>query len=387
MTSLGTKSLRIVFSLVTAAFLWPASSLPGLVSESSAQAPTAASGAEAKDSDTAPKRPNALDVTDIKIEMAEASLRVNSSDRNLTALITALEDYLNARCFGSLRQSLTYQGPPTDPDCVARMNQLLALNPDNPAAICARDGIDAPSCVTAYKGQKLVEFYDSASLLADLPDPALKVGLSAADTERVKVQEEMLQNIDGQFREAQTDEEKAKCVNDAVGIYEQLLNTACRVSALRLRRLEEVVVKSDPPRIAEARKKLLQIPAKLRADYQRQMRMKVEDEIASFRGDEATRKELIELLAVIDEPEEKKAPALQNLQRTRVVLRPCFQAIEQASKFIPLFPAPLCYKEGWHTPQCTVAIRAWRKAKELERKRATVKPGTTPTPQNVISSF
>ncbi len=387
MTRLRIDSLRISVLLVAAALAWPTASRPGLVLESMAQTPTASSQTDAQNSGSAATRPPVLDVTDIKIEMAEASLRVNSSDRNLTALISALEDYLNARCFGTLRQSLSYQGPPTDPDCVTRMNQLLEINPDNPAATCVRDGIDAPSCATAYKGQKLVQFYDSASLLADLPDPALKVGLSAADTERVKVQQEMLRNIDSEFRAAQTDEEKAKCVNDAVGIYEQLLNTACKVSALRLRRLEEVTVKADPPRIAEARKKLLQIPVKLRPDYQRQMRTQVEEEIEAFRGDESGRKELAELLAVIDQPEETKSPAMMNLQRTRIVLRSCYEAIDQAKQFIPLFPAPLCYQEGWYTPQCTVAIRAWRKAKELERKRASVKPGATPTPQNVISSF
>ena len=90
---------------------------------------------------------------------------------------------------------------------------------------------------------------------------------------------------------------------------------------------------------------------------------------------------------MIDQPEETKSPAMMNLQRTRIVLRSCYEAIDQAKQFIPLFPAPLCYQEGWYTPQCTVAIRAWRKAKELERKRASVKPGATPTPQNVISSF
>jgi hypothetical protein len=329
-----------------------------------------------------------LDITELKIQMAEVSLKVTRSDRSINSLISSLEEYLNLKCFPGLSETLTYKGPPTDPGCLERMNQLLAFNPDNPAAICVRDGIEAQSCLLAYKNQQLVEFYDSESLVADLPDTSLKVGLTAAEYERIDVQHDMLEDINDKYQKAETDEDKAKYMKDAVGVYDQLLNTACRLVSLRVRRLDQgEAEKQDSPRAAEMRKKLLLIPKNLRADYQNRERLKAEEELALAKNDEYKKREVTELLAVIDQPERPQEEALSNLQRSRLVLRPCFQAIGQAKQSIPLLPAPICYTWGWQTPQCVSSIKAWRVAKEKERKALSVKPGATPTPQSIISSF
>ena len=334
------------------------------------------------------------DLTEIKIQMAEARLKLVQSERNLNALISGLEEYINAKCFVGLSKTLKYSGPPTDPTCVARMEQLLKVNPDNPAALCLRDGIDAPSCINGYKTQQVVEFYESESLLNDLPDPSLKVGLSAAETERIKVQQGMLSNINSKYRQAKTDDEKAKLVKDAVGIYDQLLATACRVSSLRLRRVETPDQKpSEPSRIAEARRKLLQVPPEMRADYQRQMREATEDELSKYKGDTRGKNELIQLLAVIDDPSEKEVTIeFRNLQRSRIVLPTCFRTLDQIKGFLPLFPGTSCFGQGFQTPQCVQALRAWRQEKERERKAEMAKlaltPGAvTPTPSSIIASF
>ena len=334
------------------------------------------------------------DLTEIKIRMAEARLKLVQSERNLNALISGLEEYINAKCFAGLNKTLKYSGPPSDPTCIARMEQLLEVNPDNSAALCLRDGIDSPSCINGYKSQQVVEFYESESLLNDLPDPSLKVGLSASETERIKVQQGMLSNINSKYRQAKTDDEKAKLVKDAVGIYDQLLATACRVSSLRLRRVETSDQKpSEPPRITEARRKLLQIPPGMRADYQRQMREAAEDELSKYKGDARGKNELIQLLAVIDDPSEEEVTIeFRNLQRSRIVLPTCFRTLDQIKGFLPLFPGTSCFGQGFQTPQCVQALRAWRIEKEQEHKAEQAKlaltPGAvTPTPSSIIASF
>ena len=329
-----------------------------------------------------------INVSDIKIQMAEVSYKLSSSDRNVNALISALEEYLKANCFGSLLADLAYQGPPANPECILRMEQLLAINPDNPAAACLKDGIDAQSCVSGYKPQKVVKYYDSNSLLADLPEPSLKVGLSAADAARVRVQREMLQDINQKYQNAASDDEKGKLINDAVGIYDQLLATACKVSTLRVKKTEQQASpKQDSPRAAEARQKLLKIPAHMRPDYQNQMRAQVEEELAVYKGDERGKRELLEALAVIDSPEAPRVVALKNLQRSRIVLQSCFDALEQSHAFIPLFPGSACYGHGFQTPQCISAMREWRQEKARQKRAAKQKPGAKPTPENIISSF
>jgi hypothetical protein len=334
---------------------------------------------------TAPARPSnspapPSDLTEIKIQMAEARLNLVQSDRNLNALVSALEEFINRSCFSELTKTLKYDGPPTDLICISRMEQLLKVNPDNPVGLCLRDGIDAKSCADAYKTQKVVEYYASESLLADLPDPSLKVGLSAAETERIRVHREMLSNINKQYSEADTDEQKGKCLNDAVGIYDQLLATACRVSALRLRRSEERQESpSEPSRVAEARKKLLQIPPTMRADYQRQMREQVEDELARYRGDDRGKQELVQLIAAIDQPDiTSEHPRYTDLRRTRILLPTCFNTLEQAKAFLPDYPGGECYSHGFQTPTCIRALREWRAKKELARKAEKARLSRTP---------
>lgn len=320
------------------------------------------------------------DLTEIKIQMAEARLKLVQSDRNLNALVSALEEFINRSCFSDLTKTLKYDGPPTDPVCIARMEQLLEVNPDNPVGLCLRDGIDAKSCFDAYKTQQVVEYYESESLLADLPDPSLKVGLSAAETERIKVQREMLSNINKQYSGAATDEQKGKYLNDAIGIYDQLLATACRVSALRLRRSEgRQESSSEPPRVAEARKKLLQIPPTMRADYQRQMREQAEDELARYRGDSRGKQELVQLIAAIDQPDiTSERPRYTDLRRTRILLSACFNTLEQAKAFLPDYPGGECFSQGFQTPACIRALREWRAKKELERKAEKARLSRTP---------
>ena len=320
------------------------------------------------------------DLAEIKIQMAEARLKLVQSDRNLNALVSSLEDFINSRCFSGMLSTLKYEGPPTGPQCIERMNQLLAVNPDNPAAICLRDGIDAPTCIAGYRSQRVIEFYDSNSLLADLPDTSLKVGLSAAETERIKVQKEMLSNVNRQYSQAKTDEEKAKLVKDATGIYEQLMTTACRLSALRLRRLEsESKPVQEPPRVAEARRKLQQVPPHMRADYQRQMREQAEDELARYTGDARGKTELVALIEAIENPEvSDPTKAFKDLQRSRIVLPSCFGAIEQAGKFLPTFYGSTCFGQGFQTPQCVQALRVWSKERAKERAAERAKLAQTP---------
>ena len=130
----------------------------------------------------------------------------------------------------------------------------------------------------------------------------------------------------------------------------------------------------------------------MRPDYQRQMREQAEDELARYSGEARGKDELIKLIQVIDSPDDTRAgPEFRNLQRTRIVLPTCFRAIEQAETFLPKFPGSACFGQGFQTPQCVQALRAWREEKERERKAEKAKlaltPGAKPTPANIIASF
>jgi hypothetical protein len=341
---------------------------------------------------TPPAQPTAntsLDILDLKIQMAESSLRINPTLRSIAELSSALESYLTRNCFGNLLQTLSYEGPPTNPDCIARMDRLFEIYPENPVALCLRDGMEAQSCRDAYRNQSLKEF-SGGSDLKTIPDPALKVGLSAADTSKIKALSESIRDVNHAYQSATTDDEKYKHMNDATQLYDQLLSIACKVVALEL---EEPAEDSSSPRedssITQAREKLLKIPPALRPDYQRQMLLEAETELARANKDKAQQAIIIEKIKVINNPETKSAITAAGKLRLRVVLPTCYDYIEQTSKLLPNFPSPICHRNGWYSSQCIEGIKKWRIYKlqmaETIAKRAGKK--VTPTPNAVISSF
>lgn len=330
----------------------------------------------------------ALDVNELKIAMAESSLRVNHSLRTIADLSSALEKYLTAHCMGTLLQTLQYDGAPSDPDCIARMDRLLEIYPDNPVAVCVRDGIGAQSCVDAYRNQKTVAFSGGSSY-SDIPDPALKVGLSAEDSKKLTALRQTLFDVNQRYQAATTDAEKQQAMDDATNLYDQVLSLTCKVVALRLDEPDDQNEEREDSSITEVREKLLKIPPGLREDYQKQLLQQTEEELAKAGKDAATRKILLQKMVVIQNPEDTRQVTAAGKIRVRIVLPQCFDYISQAQAILPNFPSPTCHREGWYSPQCIVAIKKWyayRQRLEAEaRKREPKLP--TPTPHPIISTF
>jgi hypothetical protein len=299
----------------------------------------------------------ALDINELKIEMAESQLKVRASDKASSELITYLEEFLNSKCLGSVTSTLTYSGNPTDPLCLSRLNRLTQLNPDNPVALCVRDGFAAQSCIEAYRKQRLVAF--SGSNMEDV-DPALKVGLSSYERSLLEKIKQDLQPLDSQWAAASSPEEKATILEAALPSYEKMLNTACRVVILRVNRLK-LDSKEESTEAREVREKLLKIPLALRGEYQEKMTQDVEERLARVADQPKEVANLTALLEVIRTPETYVPPlSSSNSERVRYVLPQCFELLKSVKERIGSHPAPLCHTEGWYSPQCISAIKAYR---------------------------
>lgn len=327
----------------------------------------------------------AVGLNELKLEMAESRFKLSKSTKAINDLVNALEEYLNANCMGKLLQNLAYAGNPTDPPCIARMTQILEINPTNPAGICVRDGISAKSCIDAYQNQKVAPVYSGATA-ADV-DPALKVGLSAAVNERIEKVEETLNEVNKKYQAATEPEEKRSLVNDAATLYDQALSMACRVTAVSLTPLESSSTHSEPPEIAQARERLIQIPPAIRRDYQTDMEKKAIEEMNRSSTSEERKRELKELIKVINDPSGVSATQLANLQRTRLILERCAMLIDVAGQIVPDLPAVTCYREGWQTPQCIVALKKWRLLKQQEHAVAKGTAATKVGTPSMISQF
>jgi hypothetical protein len=317
--------------------------------------------------------------------MSESRLKMSKNPKILNDLVSALEEYLNTKCMTKLPQTLTYAGNPTDPLCIARMERLLELNPGNPVATCTRDGIAAKPCIDAYQAQR-IQPISQGSTNEDI-DPSLRVGLTDATLTKIGKVEETLAVVNRKYQEASTPEEKRALINDAATLYDQAMSMACRLSSVALIPKASDGQPTEPVEIAQARERLLQVPAGIRKDYQREMEEKAQLEMGNPNTSDARKKELKELLKVIQDPTAGPSIQTESMERTRFVLEKCWNLIEVSVAIIPDLPAAVCYREGWYTPKCVAALKRWRALKQQEQAAARKTPAPKTTPSSMIATF
>ncbi len=318
----------------------------------------------------------AVGVLELRIQMAENSLKFFNNTVNLVELVSSLEEYINGKCFGTLHKTLQYMGPPTDPVCVGYMERLLQINPDNPAAICLRDGISAPSCLSAYQNQKTEPYY-SGAFDAQVPSPALKSGIPALELERLDKLTLTLQEVNSKYQSTEEQAEKSRLMDDALALYEQLLGTACRMTAIRFVPRSDSTGESRDTEIEEIREKLLKIPLKLRSEHQERMLSETENRFAAAKNNKPEQEHLKALMEAIRNPGGDGILSVQANERVRLILPKCKELIDQCLAAFPKSPAPACHRDGWFTPNCIRAIQAYR-IDQQQRQAAALKgpPGS-----------
>ena len=349
--------------------------------------------ADSRPKESSGKKPtnqkNALNITDLKLEMAESTWKVRPSLRALTDLVNALEGHLNQNCFGDMLKTLVYSGPPTNPDCIAKMERLFDLYPSNPIATCLRDGIESQSCSDTYREQSMKQFSGNYSSFDQIPDPALKVGLSVQDREKLKALNETLANLNTDYRGATTDADKQKLTENAMHLYDQALSIACKIVAVDLEDPESGAKKEEEDySVRQIREKLLKIPPALRREYQDKLMTEAEEELAKAKDSEPKKKLAMQKISVIQNPQTEQGPTTAGKLRYIVVLPECYDLVGKASVLLPNLPSPTCHRDGWQSPQCLAALKKWRtyKAQVEEMKRRQEKL-SAPTPPSQISSF
>ena len=88
-------------------------------------------------------------VSALKYDLQKTSYDINPSLPNRMALVAAAEGILNIHC----EEASPYRGfeRADRPKCNALIQSTLLLDPQNPAALCARDGMSASSCYQSYE--------------------------------------------------------------------------------------------------------------------------------------------------------------------------------------------------------------------------------------------
>jgi hypothetical protein len=320
--------------------------------------------------------------------MAESTWKIRPSLQALAELANALEGYLNENCFGAMLQTLSYSGPPTNPDCIATMERLLDLYPNNPVATCLRDGIESQTCSDTYRGQSMKQFNTSASL-EDTPDPALRIGLSASDREKLTAITETLNNVNRDYQTLAGDAEKQQQMENAMHLYDQALSIACKIVALQLEDpLAGKGAAVEDVSVREIREKLMKVPPALRAEYQSKLMTQAEEELAKTKEDSSERALVLKRIEAIQKPEVDNKPTTLGKLRYRVVLPECYDLVGRAAVLVPSLPSPTCHRDGWQSPQCFAAVKRWHSyRKRIADQRKIIEERNRPTPGSQIGAF
>ena len=231
-----------------------------------------------------------------ELELAERGFEITKTAGNFSKLIAAKEKLTGYACLRNLPQTLINNPSLNSETCAAQIKGLLALHTKNPIALCARDGIDSPTCLASDKETLLrtKSYSDESSgsaLDTKLLDEAKKNKVAELQTKlnEIIIQPSGADDPDGKLKNKK-----------ALGALTALLNVTCT------------------------------------------------PELISFYGPN------------FSSPTSKNLPKPNEVVRTRLMPAQCADYIARAQQYDPNFAPAMCYQHGRYSPKCIVAIRTAR---------------------------
>lgn len=260
-----------------------------------------------------------LEILKFQVTLSESSYQSNKTPENRSELITMYERLLGPLCMQGIASTLNYAGnPPPESECAALIEKTLAIDQENPAALCSRFGLENPICRDAYKTQVAVAADTSRPNRggANREDPyvsQLREKLSKARNDPIiKELSDKLATLE--FNASQQRGTEINATNDQIrDTYRKVLRVTCVNIITRL---------SDPPQRSNTG----------------QPRDSLWNEQSPFK---------------LPAPEESAA----HVKRERLIPAKCKRFIDKALKFDSRFPEALCFLHGVYSPRCIGARR------------------------------
>lgn len=272
-----------------------------------------------------------------ELSLTSKAFKATDTMRTRSDLITAAGKGVEYLCLGDLQRSLRQDEPSQDPECLRILGVLESIDSDNPVALCARYGIQAQACQTAYKNQ-IVTHEVPRALLAKFAEALGKTYRAGSfeddlsvklDLERSRETRKTLKNdIELLKVQLKDPKESAAAVEKRDGLLTQYIQLSC--SAYRL----------------------VTIPAKVATAYANSR------PTPRAKGGKKSGKSLGDLLTkgpfnVPDTAQAKQAD--QN--HYRLLDKECLTALTFAEKHNSALPAIPCRKEGPTAPACIISRR------------------------------
>lgn len=275
----------------------------------------------------------------MEYEMAMNSIKLSPSVENKAKLLRVLENLINVVCMSDLLTTLSYNGDSDDPRCKRFISQALALDSDNPAAICARDGMDTKPCLDAYANQNLDRFNpESAPPETGIDRDVVEVSRKW-DDKNIEILSKQLDDLLATFKAAKTDQLYIRTARQ----FRKVLAIACKYNEVAYTQSYDV------PEVGEG-----QGGAGLILDPERRLSFVLKGR-ATPTPDPLDNKNLME------DAKNKKEDEHVSFKRTRYVASSCIDAIEKYRSEDFADWSMVCHPHGYYTPRC---LRALRQAKQ-----------------------
>lgn len=284
----------------------------------------------------------------MEFEMAKNSHKLRPTVENKAKILRTVEKLINHVCMRDLTTTLSYSGVPDDPRCEGYIKTALSIDSANPPALCARDGIDARSCVSAYADQELSEFSPGSDNDLEL-DRAVVASASKWDKRNIDILKKQYEELMTTFRVAKTDQLQVKIAR----VFRKILDIACKYND---------ALYTEDRRIAP-------LPegeggAQLLLDPQRRLSYVLsKDGSTRQEGENDTIGQMPDKL-----PEAEKFDAPVRFKRTRMVAQSCINEIERVGREFQDW-SMICYPHGFYTPKCIKSLRAARARNTSPRPR------------------
>jgi|GEM_PF-2358782 len=311
--------------------------------------------ATASSSPSSPK----LELALLNVGVAEAMREMLINVRTTSRLVGAYETVVTEACMPELRSTLRHAPNPSDPTCREYLNRLIAIDPGNPVAICARDGIDAPACSQAFARQHYSTYDPAIGLSGDAtsgPNIEGQVGV-LRNEERVNSLELKYMEFVRAFRSGKNPKDR----EGALALLDQILDLTCIG-------IELVIAQSNGSgadsqlgfSLSDTNPVATPSPTPRRSDL-------VPDDSKLPQRDDTSASTSSNPLKILAEELKDNSPtptpnALDKLYavRTRVVPENCDAYLERAKLLDPNRASVVCAKEGAVSPNCISARRLAR---------------------------
>ncbi len=303
------------------------------------------------------------DLLTLSAAMAAAQFEIRQSLSNKSDLIAALSRLVAGRCMRNLHKALVYTPDPKNKGCLEAIEYTLSVDPSNPEAVCARDGIDTASCREAFRQERTTSellFKDTEGLWMRFQDD-VRIQESVGGSASSKASTEFFQAVSA-YKTENTPSNKARIAAAATTMLDRMCMTTRKIP--------------NPS-----------------FDQERQAQEKALEKSAgkSGPGESAKEKyptfnEMMSKLTGTPGPSSTPIPAVTS--RFRLVSDNCRGAVNRTLEVLPEFPRAICHRDGFFSPSCVMAMR---RQKYLESKSPAAATGGPSRPaavrENPLQSF